>query len=353
MPFTEGVFSAGDFGTAIALEQEILADGSRMKELDEPIIGGSAILMNQNPTIIPQFDGTGKRCIKARIVTMRGSNGFAANKILTCTPTAGPKGGSEGKDVIKEVLINPFNFTVQDDSCENVHDYNAKYAYMSLYAKVQIEVALSKFLIGLAASNADTPSATWFETPGTVVGDTFEVTTANFKSELIADVLAGSIMNKMTKPIILNGRNFFNKKVLAEFEGGGCCTTNAVLNSNQYFQYYWDLLNVDQQLGGAYTLAIDNNSLYFWSSPNYTNTVPELRAADTYTWSEPLPRLKYMANGVMNDIFVDVKAKKYCTVVDGIETWGMNFEYVVRGAAGANLPNADGKKGIVKVKKVA
>jgi hypothetical protein len=353
MPFVNGNFDAGDYGKSIIMEAELLGQATRMKELATPIVAGSAILMNQNPEITEILEGAGMRCIKAKIVVMRSGNGFRGNKTLTCDPPGGILGGTEALEPIKELLLNPYDFTIMDNSCGNASDYASKFAYMSLAAKANIEVELSKFLVGIAGANADTQDAAWYETPGTALTDTYSVTNANFKTELLADIVAASTLNDMTAPIILNGRNFFNKKVLAEFESAGCCTTNSMLNSDMYHQYYWDLLNVDQKLGGAYTLAIDMNSMYFWNSPLYLNREPIQRHGDTYTWSEPLPRLKYVANGTVKDIFIDVTAKKVCAIENGLPTWGMHYQYTLMGAAGTNLPNANGKRGILKYRKTA
>jgi hypothetical protein len=63
--------------------------------------------------------------------------------------------------------------------------------------------------------------------------------------------------------------------------------------------------------------------------------------------------LKYFANGALQDIFVDVRVQKGCTL-DGLNvarnSW--NFEYMLFGAMSLNLPNQDGYNGIISVKKV-
>jgi hypothetical protein len=353
MAFLNGNFDATAFGKTITLQTDLLGDASRMTELSKPIVAGAAILMNQNPTIDENLQGAGKRCINAKISVMRSGSGFRENKTISCDTPSGILGGTESIDVTKELLLNPYSFTIMDDQCANQADYATKYAYMSLAAKINIEVELSKLLVGLAASNADTQDAANYETEGTAVADTFNVTKSNFTPELLADIVTAGVSTGMMSPIILNGRNFHNDKILTEFESQGCCSKNSMLNSSNYFQFYWDLLNVDQTLGGNYTLCLDKNSLYFWSSPINVNVAPERVANDTFRFAESLPRLKYMANNVLNDIIVDITAKQICVITNGIKTYGMNYEYLVYGAAGANHVNHYGKKGIFKIKKIA
>ena len=354
MAYVAGTYTASARAARLLIETEIMGDASRMSELKMPIVAGQAILMNQDPHIEEINLGKGKKCINAKVVNIRSASTLRANKTLACTILAGPEAGSDSLTLTKEVLTKPAAFTILDNQCDNEFDFNKKLAYQGLKAKIDLEVELTKVLIALAAANADVPTAAWFETPGTVVADAYEVTTANFGSNLIADALAASMIAKMPNSIILNGRNLFNDAILAQYKGAACCDNDSILNSQNYFQLYWDLLNMDAVLGVGYSLVMDKNSLVFWSSPNYTNMAPELQTGDVYAWVETLPRLTYYMNGAQQPIYVDVRAQKVCQLdAYGNESIGYNYEYVLRGAMVANLTNADARHGILKIRKVA
>ena len=347
MAYTEGVFTPSKFGDMLIKEQELLGEGSRMNELKKPIVAGQAILMHQNPSISEMW--AGEQCIAAKVVALRACETTivddSGDDIITCDVPAGVEAGSEAIQLEKTLLTNPARFVVWDDQCHNAFSAIEETAYHKLKAKVDLEVELTRAALALAAANADTPNAGWFETPGTVVSDTFQIDSDDFKSDLIADILAASQITDMYDAIIINGRNFFNDAILAQYKGIACCDNDSILNEQNYFQLYWDLRNPDQVLSGRYTLAVDKNSLLFWSSPLWTNAVPERRTGDVYTWSETLPRFRYMANNTMNNIFVDVKAKRVCRASNNIERYGWQYELALR-------PNCDGRKGIIKIEQV-
>jgi hypothetical protein len=175
------------------------------------------------------------------------------------------------------------------------------------------------------------------------------------------DLLWAARSTDMVAPIIVNGRNLFNAKTMAEFEHMGCCSTNAALNSNKLFQLYWDAKNVDSVTGANSSLVIDKNALLFWSSPAYSNvgiaTAMEAgkEAADRYHYVDVLPRLQYYANGQMNPVYADVRMEKGCVTDSlGIPRDSWKVEMWLSGALELNLPNADaGLQGIIHVQQIA
>jgi hypothetical protein len=354
MSFTAGVFTPTIIGAAKINEQELLAT-SRMSELQLEIVAGAAILGNQDPRIVTT--GFGENCMNADIFTLRSGSMDKGNKTIACEVSVGDEAGSEKISLTKEILVNLEHFFIKDNQCANAVDFGTLLGYNLTKAKVGLEVKLSKALVALAAANADIPLVDWFETTGTVATNTYEITKANFGSDVLADALWAARASDMLAPIVLNGRNLFNKAVLAEFESAGCCTTNAALTTDRMFQLYWDAKNVDQVTGAASTLVIDRNSLLFWSSPAYSNMGLESamdagkEANDTFHYVDTLPRLKYFANGALRDIYVDVRMKRTC--VKGAEDVaprdGWAFELSLAGAMTPNLPNQDDRKGILHI----
>ena len=358
MAFTPNVFTDTIIGNVKLNEREILMT-SRMAELNYEIVAGAAILNNQDPTIVT--NGFGQSCMNADIYTLRSGSLDAGVKTIACAVGTGPKAGSEKLTLTKEVLVNKEYFSIDDILCNNAVDFANQFSYLSMKAKIALEVKLSKALVAAAVAGQDTAVAGWFETDGAVVGGAYEIAAADFNSSVLGDMLWAGRATDMVAPIVLNGRNLFNAKTLAEFESMGCCTTNAALNSNKLFQLYWDAKNVDSVTGAASSLVVDKNALLFWSSPVYSNigigTAMDAgkEAADRYHYVDVLPRLQYYANGQMNPIYVDVRMEKGCVLDSlGIPRDSWKVEMFLSGALELNLPNADaGLQGIIHVKKVA
>ncbi len=356
MAFTAGVFTPSAIADVVIAEQDLLAT-SRMSELSQEIVAGQALLNHQDPNVVTI--GEGSSCIGAKIYTMRSASLEAANTTLACAIPAGNKAGTEALTLQKTLLTKPQRFSIDDTQCRNAVDFMKQMAYLGMKAKVGLEVALSKALVTLAGTGADTPDADWFETTGTVSGTDYEISAANFDSDVLADLQWAGKASDMNMPIVLNGRNFFNKAILEQYASQGCCTNDAILNRNQVFDIYWDAKNVDSTLGTGSTLVIDKNSVLFWSSHVYDNMGMETmieqgkESSDRYHFVDILPRLKYFANGALQDIYVDVRVEKGC-VLDSLNVsrnaW--KFEYLLFGAMALNLPNQDGYNGIISVKKV-
>jgi hypothetical protein len=350
MAYTPSVFTPSVQGDVLVKEAELLETG-RQFDTKKSIVAGQALLMHQDPrlTLLFEGNGVGQKCVGAKVIELR-TCGLEADEELTwdCEPSTALKAGTEALTLNKEIL-SKISFTVDDNICRNAYSFEQILAEFKLRAKVNMEQDLTRKLVALVAANADTPSADWFETPGTVSGDTYQIADSDFKSDIYADILAAAGITYMNDPIIINGRNLFNDTFLAQFKGAACCDNDQVLLGSP-FQYYFDLHNVDNVLGGKYTLAVDRNALLFWSAQEFLNMEPVLWANDTYHWSETLPRLQYFANGTMNPIYVDIKAKRVCT--NG-NIYGWNFQMYLNGALTPNLANCDGRNGILKIRKGA
>ena len=354
MAFTANVFTPTAIGTKIIAESALLTSG-RMAELSQEIIAGQAIMMHQDPFFIT--DGFGESCYNIKTSTLRSASLDTGDKVIDCKPASGVKAGSETLALDKAILTNAEEFQIDDILCANSVTFGEQLAYLGAKAKVAIEVKLSKALVALAATGQDTPLASWFETAGAVVGTAYEIEADNFTSDVIADVQWAAKYADMFNPIIINGRNFYNKHILEMYASQGCCTNDAILNRNQAFDLYWDAKNVDSVLGADSTIVIDKNSILFMSSPVYSNIGIENMVEmdnDTYVWVEMLPRLQYFAGGKMNPVYVNVRAAKTC-VKDALGTprtsWAI--QYWTTGAMRLNLPNEIGDYGILRINKVA
>lgn len=358
MAFTPNVFTDSIIGNVKLNEKEILMT-SRMAELNYEIVAGAAILNNQDPTIVTA--GFGQACMGADIYTLRSGSLDKGNKTIACAVGTGPKAGSEKLTITKEILTDLEYFSIDDILCNNAVDFAKQFAYLSLKAKIALEVKLSKALVAAAVAGQDTAVADWFETPGSVNTGVYEIAKTDFSSAVLGDLLWAARSTDMVAPIVVNGRNLFNAKTMAEFEHMGCCSTNAALNSNKLFQLYWDAKNVDSVTGANSSLVIDKNALLFWSSPAYSNvgiaTAMEAgkEAADRYHYVDVLPRLQYYANGQMNPVYVDVRMEKGCVTDSlGIPRDSWKVEMWLSGALELNLPNADaGLQGIIHVQQIA
>lgn len=355
MPFTANDFTASAIGAIKVKEADLLQSPRGFSEAQKEIVAGAAILTHQDPNIVTL--GFGESCMNADIYVQRSDSLDKGNKTIACDITAGVKGASEKTSLTKEILVNLEKFTIDNIFCANAESYATQLAYLKLKAKLSLELKLSKALVAKINTGKDVLSAPMFEVDGTISGtNIFEVAKPNFTADLLADLQWNVKSGGFAMPLIINGRNFFNKSILEQYASSGCCTNDAILNRNQVFDIVWDSQNVDSVTGAKSTFLIDKNALLFWSSPSYSNVGMErmvVESDDIVHWVETLPRLQYFAGGSLQPVYVDIRGKRTC-VLDALnvprESW--TFEMWLTGAMTLNLPNNDGKQGIIRIDQV-
>lgn len=348
--FTPGDLSPTLQAARLIKEGEILqGTGRSVSELNVPIVAAQAILSHQDIDVKPEIYGAGEECINAKVTALRAcGQTVSGSSTIVCDIPTGNQIGSEAMTITKRKLTNPYYFTIKESECNNTYTWAERLAYNMLKAKVVIEVEMGKMMISTIALAADVPVQAWYQkTTGTVVGNSFNVTEANFKPELYADILYASQVTDMNNPIMLNGSNFWHDTFLSQFKGIACCDNDQVLTGVPY-SVYFDIKHIDTVLAAKTTLAIDKNAFIFWSSPRWTN-IAKQGVKDTQMFTDELPRLKYMANGAMQPIYVDVRMQMVCTG-EGEISW--NFEVVPRGVFQANMSNCDDRQGVLKVTRV-
>jgi hypothetical protein len=354
-----GVFTDAVIGNIIVNEQDLFAS-SRMTELNMEIIAGAAILNNMDSKIVEI--GSGTSCMAAKVYTMRSNSLDKGSKTMTCDLTSTVKHGTDGLQLSKQALVNFENFQIEDTLCNSDIDFAEQFAYLDMKAKVSLEQKLSKALVAMAATNADVPVKSEMDLSiGTVTGNILQIPEPDFTADLLGNLKLAGRKTGMISPLILNGDNFYTKAILNEFESNGCCSNDAILNSKKHFEIFWDVLNVDPVTTAKSTFLIDKNSMVFWSSPvfdkkvSFEDAMKKPNASnDTYKYVDILPRLKYFANGKLNDIYVDVRAKRGCVLDSlGVSRDAWVFEYYLYGDLKMNLVNHLNKKGIIRIDRVA
>lgn len=354
MAVTANVFTPTAIKTAFLSQQEAFAS-ARIPELNREIIAGQAILANQSHIIVA--DGFGEACTKINLMVMRSASTDKGSTTFACAPTGGTKAGSDVKALTKTGLVNVERFGIDDTLCNNAVDFGRLWGYMMAKSLVNLEVKLSKALVGALNSNTDLPVTTWFDTTNTLSGDIVQIEKQYFTSDLIADLQWVMKVAELNDGIIINGKNFFLKSILEQYSSNGCCTNDAILNRNNFFNLFWDSQNVDSVTGASSTFLMAKDSLVFYSSPGYSNIGMEnmiLGNADTYYWVEILPRLKYFANGAYQDIYVDVRATKSCVAdAAGIPRDGWNVELALHGVIDTNYADVNGRVGVFRIDQVA
>lgn len=355
MPFTPNDFTASVIGAVKVLEANLLQSPRGFTDINKEIVAGAAILQHQDPNIVTI--GAGVACMNADIYVQRSNTLDKGNKTIACDITAGERGATEKISLTKEILVNLEKFTVDNIFCANAESYASQLAYMKLKAKVNLELKLAKALVAKVNAGIDNITADMFEVQGTVVGgNIYEVAKVNFTGDLLADLQWQVKSGGFADPLIMNGRNFFNKSIMEMYASVGCCTNDAILNRNQVFDIIWDSQNVDSITGAKSTLLVDKNSVLFWSSPSYDNIEMQnmiVESNDVVHWVETLPRLQYFAGGALQPIYVDIRGKRTC-IQDSLgvprESW--TYEMWLSGALTHNLPNDDGKKGIIRIDQI-
>lgn len=357
MAFTPGDFTPSAIAASIIKEKNLVST-PRTANLAKDIIAGQAILLHQDPLINPLTPGLS--CANAKIYALRSGSLDKGSKVLNCAVHQGPKAGTEALAISREILVNNESFEISEDFCANAEVFTSVLSDLMLKAKIGLELKLSKALVAVLGANIDTPSASWFKTPGSVSNGVFNVTAANFLSSLLADLQWVGRYVGMDSPIILNGRNFYNEKILEMYKSNGCCTNDSILTKNQFFEVFWDSQNIDQVTGASSSFILDKNAILFWNAPVYSNLGMESmltvgkEPSDRFHFVDTLPRMQYYANGKLNPVYVDVRAEWSCAKdSQGIPRTTWKFELSLSGSIRTNLKNEDDRQGILQVNQVA
>lgn len=223
-------------------------------------------------------------------------------------------------------------FQLNADICEsgNMIKFADRFSYQMGEVFKRFEKKMNSFAIGFLNANIDdneVVSGPMTNTPG--VGTIIPPT--NWTAALMGNLQQVSFLNKIEKPIILNGNNLWVEIWNANM--GKCCTDQGDASKfNSFKNVYWDTFGLDQQLSEKPTFLWDAGSLAVMNQYYYENSAPREVTADKVVYSVAHPTLKYFADGMLKPMMIDVVRLRKCntsskgTLVADY-TWAFSLRY--------------------------
>ena len=337
--YTEGNFSLLQHDRVKVMEDQFYNGSVAMKELNKPINSAQCILNHQTPTLLPKFQNS--LVVGVSVLTWRSCNmAISGDTVEACDLT-----GGEGLGVTKDDFDLNGRIKVEFEVSEEIYDSMATFemilAKQAAKAKVLCEVELAQRLVTFASTNADTVSLAGIEVDvtATVNGNTIEIPSAEWSSTVLGEMEYIHEQFDMMNVLYVTGKNFYTEDFLNKYKNQSCCNNADLLRSND-FEICFDSRNVDSVLGGRYTLAIEEDAIFFWNAYKHNSTTPINRSSanDLWEWRETLPRLTYKAMGLPkpsgysgddNPIWIDVTMQRVCAVVNDRRVYSRKFEYII------------------------
>jgi hypothetical protein len=189
-----------------------------------------------------------------------------------------------------------------------------KFAYQMGEVFKRYEKKLNTKAIGFL--NANTDDNAFVSGPMTnTAGVGTIIPPASWNASIMANLQQVAMMNKISTPILLNGNNLWVDIWNSQF--GKCCEDmSAAAKFNSFQNWYWDTFNLDQTLGEKATFLWDAGSLAVLNENHYMSPVPVEVTADKAVYYVNHPTLRYMADGVMKPMVIDVTRIRKCITTE-------------------------------------
>ena len=268
--------------------------------------------------------------------------GSTPDSSLDCDDASCGVGQTAGKDIDNNIFFWDCK-AAQEDRCDNELDFAQETARVLYHLMYNMRCALNKRFINTfmlaAQQNQITLPSGMVERSGSNI---IQIDKDNFTDSTIWNTIVDlgilSQQNGVFEPIYLNGRNFQNSSILAQFNG---------LNDNQRSQpaiynalgrnFVWDIHSthgVDAISTELSTIAVSPNAYLFWNAPLY-DTTPILKDPSKNLWifSVADPILRWNKNGVTTPVMYDVEHTYECTGRDalGKRVYLHNYRLFLRG----------------------
>lgn len=272
-------------------------------------------------------------------------SGTVANPSNDCDTEACGVGQTVGKDLDNNLFIDDCK-AAQEERCDNELEFAQETAKVLYHLMYQMRVNFQKRVLNtfmLAAQQNQVPTG---QMPSYMLersnSNILQIDHANMvEAEIyntLVDIDTLSQQNSLFDPIYLNGRNFRNSKILAEYNA---------LNLDQRSQsaiynaigrnMLWDnhiVAGVDTVTTELSTIAVSPNAYLFWNYVHYP-TVPVMKDASKNLWVFSIedPFLTYNDNGTIKKVMYDVEHTYACTGrnANGDLVYLHNYKIFLRG----------------------
>lgn len=296
--------NAGDFSCSdllnIQVEAEsVFANDVRKVDYEAQVNAALAVIENQTAT----FD---------MLTSMEKDRTVTAMWISDCDETVencgddcvigGATAGSQCKDYQITQCIS-IGFTVPEKRFRT-NNFNKEQviAKMLLKKMKALDEYIAQFMVGklnaFAGENLNTDGEY------TVTGVDTEIPAYAWNEDLFGYLAETSIVNKLSLPILLSGRNLSRQAWKVQMETTDPTGKSAMKKMFEGTRPYFDLFNVDSTLGEKVTFLINPNSIGFVSKNYYPETPIEYNGRNIGQKRSSMPSMNLP--GVRYDYYYDI-----------------------------------------------
>lgn len=357
---------AGDFTASVAdrvklqLEKMFKMPGPAQAEFFHPVMSAKLVLERQTVEVEPVLQNG--KCIGVKAWYLQDLQSSIVhsgttprtNQDADCNIPTGKELRTEGTDYDNNLYIEASRI-VKDGKCNNLLEFTTESAKALEKAMLDIRKELNTRVINLLAANAQANQYTQVADYITAsAGNRLKIAPSNWDFETLAELRLLAENNQIFDPIILNGRNLFTDKTLAEHRKLNSDQKDEASLFNEW-DIHWDTRNVDQTTSRLSTFLFSPNVVCFWNTYWNTPVANNIDPANNrWVWTITDPELMYNDNGMMKPITYEVEYQRVCT---GRTTHGeLKFDHTwfVRLYGGLVLaPSVSNLTGIMEIENLA
>jgi hypothetical protein len=328
-----GDFSAAQLSQIVVAANTMWEDPRQARDLMEPIEVLRSIAENQKVSFNPVLVNNSCQGFKVAWLKRCGVDA------VDCSAEAASAGCElEGDEIDADdktyTSTGCFtdSFTVWDDDCKGLFDFEQKVAFGSLKAMQNIKKKLNT--AALAFLNANKHDNSHIVTGGTnSAGNGTYFASGSWTPELISVFAEIAMMNRIKNPVFVSGTNLWGVNFNANYNFSNSDQKDQLLKMRHFKDWYWDPETVDVTLAKKATLMFDAGAVGFFTKNEFSNMAP--REVDTkngtVVYAMPDKELAYMNGGSATPLMYDVYTQPVCkTAAKGVQKYGRVFKFMIQ-----------------------
>lgn len=261
---------------------------------------------------------------------------------LDCDNSACGVGQTAGMDIDNNIFFHDCK-AAQEDRCDNELEFAAETARVLYHLMYNMRCSLNKrfintFKLAAQQNQVTLPSLMVERSGSNIIQIDKDAFTESAIWNTIVDLGILTQQNGVYEPLFINGRNFQNSSILAQFNGlNDDKRSQPAIYNTLGRNMVWDIHpthGVDAITTELSTMAVSPNAYLFWNYSLFPS-VPELKDPSKNLWNFSIqdPILRYNRNGVIVPVTYDVEHTYECTGYDaaGKRVYLHNYRLFLRG----------------------
>ena len=358
---------AGDFSASVAdrvklkLEDMFKRPGPVESEFFHPVMTAKLMLNRQTVEVNKVLEDG--QCIGVKAYYLQDLQTSIVHSGTTpragqdadCVIPSGVELQSNGTDYDNNLYIEASRL-VKANKCNNLVQFVDESAKAIEKAMLDIRKELNTRCINLLAAN---PQANQYANAASYLvvsaGNRYKIDPSNWDFEMLAELKLLAENNDIYNPIILNGRNLWTDKYLAEhrMNNDNQRDQNSIFND---WDIHWDTRNIDSTTSRLSTFIYSPNVTCFWNTVFSPSATPTLVDPSNNRWVYFMndPELTYNDNGTLRPVQYEVEYQRVCNGRTTHSQLTFDHTWFIRLYGGLALaPSASNRTGIMEIENLA